>query len=82
MNRKTFSITAILALLSIWSAPVMAYIDPASGSAIMAAIIGFLVAISMMIKSFWYKLKSLITKTKRSNNKETLTDLETNETDN
>ena len=82
MNRKTFSTTTIFALLCIWSAPTMAYIDPASGSAIISAIIGFLVALSIMIKSFWYKLKSLMTKTKRSNNKETLTDLEAGETDN
>jgi hypothetical protein len=37
----------------------MAYIDPGSGSAIMSAIIGFFVAISLAIKTYWYKIKSL-----------------------
>jgi hypothetical protein len=43
-------------------APAMAYIDPASGSAIMSAIIGFLIAVALVIKSYWYKIKSLFTK--------------------
>ncbi|MCF6287723.1 MAG: hypothetical protein L3J53_00615 [Proteobacteria bacterium] len=38
-----------------------AYIDPGSGSAIMSAIIGFFVAIGIVIKTYWYKLKSLFT---------------------
>jgi hypothetical protein len=37
----------------------MAYIDPGSGSAIMSAIIGFFVAASLAIKTYWYKIKSL-----------------------
>lgn len=39
--------------------PAFAYIDPGSGSAIMSAIIGFLVACSLVVKTYWYKLKSL-----------------------
>jgi hypothetical protein len=35
-----------------------AYIDPASGSAIMSAIIGIFVATGIFIKTYWYKLKS------------------------
>lgn len=34
-----------------------AYIDPGSGSAIMSAIIGFLVAIGLALKTYWYKIK-------------------------
>ena len=37
------------------------YIDPGSGSAIMSAIIGFFVAIGLVIKTFWYKIKSFFT---------------------
>ena len=44
-----------------WMSPVFAYIDPGSGSAIMSAIIGFFVAIGIVIKTYWYKLKSLFT---------------------
>ncbi len=40
-------------------APAHAYIDPGSGSAIMSAIIGFVVAVSLAVKTYWYKIKSL-----------------------
>jgi hypothetical protein len=52
---------SFLALLA-WSAPVFAYIDPGSGSAIVSAIIGFFVAAGMLVKTYWYKLKSLFSK--------------------
>ncbi len=48
-----------LLILITFSSQVFAYIDPASGSAILSAIIGLLVAFGMKIKSLWYKLKSL-----------------------
>ena len=37
-----------------------AYIDPGSGSAIMSAVIGFFVAVGLVVKTYWYKLKSLV----------------------
>lgn len=49
----------VAALIGLWIQPAMAYIDPGSGSAIMSAVIGFFVAISLAIKTYWYKLKSL-----------------------
>ena len=52
-----------LMLASIYSIPAMAYIDPGSGSAIMSAIIGAVVATGMVIKTYWYKLKSLFMST-------------------
>lgn len=39
--------------------PVFSYIDPGSGSAIMSAIIGFFVALGLVVKTYWYKLKAL-----------------------
>ncbi len=42
----------------------MAYIDPGSGSAIMSAVIGFFVAISLAVKTYWYKIKSIFSKKK------------------
>ena len=50
-----------VALALFWVQPVMAYIDPGSGSAIMSALIGFFVAIGLAIKTYWYKLKFLFT---------------------
>ena len=49
-----------LLIFSFWIPEAFAYIDPGSGSAIMSAIIGFFVAAGIAIKSYWYKLKSLI----------------------
>ena len=45
---------------------IFAYIDPGSGSAIMSAIIGFVVAIGLAIKTYWYKIKGLFTGKKSS----------------
>ena len=48
-----------------WIPPVKAYIDPASGSAIMSAIVGLFVATGMFIKTYWYKLKSIFSDAKK-----------------
>lgn len=55
-------ILALLFALLIFPVPAFAYLDPASGSAIISAIIGLFVAVSLVIKSYWYKLKSLFAK--------------------
>ena len=47
-----------------------AYIDPGSGSAIISAIVGFIVAIGISIKTYWYKIKSLFVKKEVDINKE------------
>jgi hypothetical protein len=52
-------IFALLFALLILPLPVFAYLDPASGSAIMSAMIGLFVAIGLIVKSYWYKVKSL-----------------------
>lgn len=58
MNNR---LIALLFLLSIAS-PAYAYIDPASGSAIMSAVVGFFVAIGLAVKTYWYKIKSVFSK--------------------
>ena len=50
--------------------PAFAYIDPGSGSAIMSVIIGFFVAIGLLIKTFWYKIKNFFGFTKAKKNKQ------------
>lgn len=57
---------SLVAALSVWQSPAHGYIDPGSGSAIMSAIIGFFVAAGMIIKTYWYKLKSLFSSNKAS----------------
>lgn len=66
-------LTLSLTLYTI-STPAFAYIDPASGSAIMSAIIGFAVAIAMAVKTYWYKLKSLFTSKQTDDKDENKTD--------
>ncbi len=65
MNK--FLLTIVLLFLA---APSMAYIDPGSGSAIMSAIIGFFVALGLAIKTYWYKIKSLLGLSKKTENTE------------
>jgi hypothetical protein len=50
----------LITFISLWIQPAMAYIDPGSGSAIMSAIIGLFVATGLVIKTYWYKLKSML----------------------
>ena len=56
----------IFAVLVTAGLPAFAYIDPGSGSAIMSLIIGFFVALGLMVKTYWYKLKALYTRQTRS----------------
>lgn len=54
----------VLLLTLLWTQSALAYLDPGSGSAIMSVIIGIFVAIGVLIKNFWYKIKSLFGFTK------------------
>jgi hypothetical protein len=45
-----------------------AYIDPGTGSAIISAIIGFFVVFGVIIKSYFYKIKSFFIKDKSNKN--------------
>ncbi len=65
---KNLKITATLLLLISWTLPAMAYIDPGSGSAIMSAIVGAFVAISLAVKTYWFKIKALFSKEKSNKN--------------
>ena len=46
-------------IIILFPVPALAYIDPGSGSAIASAIIGIFVALSMTIKTYWYKKYTL-----------------------
>jgi len=61
---KQIITSIIIIFLGLSIQPVMAYIDPGSGSAIMSAIIGFFVATGLVIKTYWYKIKSFFTRKK------------------
>ena len=55
---KTIYLTSMLLIFGTQSA--FAYIDPGSGSALMSLVIGFFVASSGVIKTFWYKIVGLL----------------------
>lgn len=44
--------------------PAYAYLDPGTGSAIMGLIVSFFVAVGVIFKTFWYKIKGLFIKNK------------------
>jgi len=67
---KNIILGIVIILLSLWIQPAIAYIDPGSGSAIMSAIIGLLVAIGLVIKTYWFKLKSFFIGKKSDNKKD------------
>ena len=52
----------VMVFLGLFAMPAMAYIDPGSGSAILSALAGLLVATVMAIKGYWYKIKSFFVK--------------------
>jgi len=63
--KKILSYSTMFALCA---QPAFAYIDPGSGSALMSVIIGSIVAIGMVVKTFWYKIQAIIgfSKSKKS----------------
>lgn len=64
MLNKLF-LTFVLFILSFQ--PALAYLDPGTGSAIMTMIIGFFVAIGVLFKTFWYKIKKFLGLSKSKN---------------
>ncbi|MBC8298274.1 MAG: hypothetical protein H8E55_21105 [Pelagibacterales bacterium] len=69
--KKTILLTFILFVLG--AQPAFAYIDPGTGSSIISLIVGFFVAIGVLVKTFWYKIKSFF-----GLSKSTKTDIEKN----
>jgi hypothetical protein len=41
--------------------PLFAYLDPATGTLIVSAIVGGFAAIAMVFKKFWYQIKGVFT---------------------
>ena len=67
MLKIFFLVLNLILFLSI--KPAMAYIDPGSGSAIISAIIGFIAAIVISIKTYWYKIKSFFSNKSKDKSK-------------
>ncbi len=52
--KNVLYLSALILLFT--ASPAQAYIDPGSGSAIMSVVIGFFVAVGIVVKTFWYKI--------------------------
>ncbi len=44
--------------------PVFAYLDPATVTLIISAVVGGFAAVAMFVKRFWYRFKNLFVKSK------------------
>tara|TARA_B100001173_G_scaffold286719_1_gene274588 strand:+ start:210 stop:404 length:195 start_codon:yes stop_codon:yes gene_type:complete len=44
-----------------------AYLDPSTGGMLISAIVGMFATLGLVIKSYWYKLKSLFIKKEKKN---------------
>ena len=64
MSKSTIGLLILIICLTLVS-PAQAYLDPGSGSGLLSIIIGFFVAIGLTIKTYWYKLKSLFTRSSK-----------------
>jgi hypothetical protein len=65
--RPDFSIVASTAIaLGSFAPAVFAYLDPSTGSMILSAIIGILATAGLLVKNYWYKLKSFFRGTKQT----------------
>ncbi len=51
---------ACLALVS-FAPPASAYLDPGTGSMILSAIVGLFATAALAIKTYWYKIKRMLT---------------------
>ncbi len=58
-SRPDFSVIATVAVvLGSFAPAAFAYLDPSTGSMILSAIVGILATAGLVIKNYWYKLKS------------------------
>ncbi len=67
---KKINLMLVASFIALAPLSAHAYIDPGSGSAIMSVIIGFIVAIGVVIKTFWYKIMSILGLSKKKTNKD------------
>ena len=68
--KKILKFTLFLLLLTFYTNPVFAYLDPGTGNIILQAIIGAIAAGATFISVYWQKLKDFFKKNKKEKNKE------------
>ncbi len=68
--KKIFKFTLFFLLVTFYTNPVFAYLDPGTGNIILQAIIGGIAAGATFISVYWQKLKNFFKKNKKEKNKE------------
>ena len=76
--KKPFPILFAFSLI-LMPVQALAYIDPGSGSAIVSLVIGFFVAIGVVLKTFWFKIQSILGLSKPPKADDDTTEDKTNE---
>ena len=61
-SRTILGIISVIAFSQFYITDAFAYIDPGTGSAIFAIVIGLITGIGMTIKIYWVKLKAKFSK--------------------
>ena len=71
MNENVVNSVLLSALLSFgFIESAQAYLDPSTGSMLLSALIGMFATLGLVVKTYWYKLKSFFRKTPQEHNKE------------
>lgn len=58
--RLTLPMVVVLVVVSAMASPAYAYLDPATGSMLLSALIGLVAAIALGLKMFWYRVRGLL----------------------
>ena len=59
-NFKRSAIFVMATALGSFAPSAFAYLDPSTGSMILSAIVGLFATVGLAVKTYWYKLKSLL----------------------
>ena len=72
MMKQTTTTIFFLVIISMtgFSQPVYAYLDPSTGSMLISAVIGMFATVGLVLKTYWYKVKSFFKKTPKEIDKE------------
>ena len=60
LNIKQSAIIFVAIAFGSFAPSAFAYLDPSTGSMILSAIVGLFATIGLAVKTYWYKLKSLL----------------------
>ena len=60
LNFKQSAIFVMVIAFGSFAPSAFAYLDPSTGSMILSAIVGLFATVGLAVKTYWYKIKSLL----------------------